>query len=112
MFAKYSGGNARIEPAGMMEFCADLGVEPTDVVMLEIAWKAGCDEMAVRRLAPAPPFPSPAAPAPAPLRKSMKITYERFLQWRPFGLSSLNMPTKAISRLRPRCPLPLAPHGP
>jgi DCN1-like protein 1/2 len=40
-------GGEKIEIAGIEALCSDLGVDPTDPIMLLIAWQMGCETMCV-----------------------------------------------------------------
>jgi len=39
------GSSSKIGAEGVLQFCEDLGVDPTDLVVLLIAWKFGAKRM-------------------------------------------------------------------
>jgi DCN1-like protein 1/2 len=49
LFQSYAAkdGGEQIEIAGIEQLCSDLGVDPTDPIMLLIAWQMGCATMCV-----------------------------------------------------------------
>ncbi|CAG9460851.1 unnamed protein product [Pedinophyceae sp. YPF-701] len=45
LFQKYSGGEDVILAEGIMKFCEDLGVDPTDIAMLVLSYHMGAETM-------------------------------------------------------------------
>lgn len=45
MYDKYKDkdGEDHVGPEGIMDLCADMGLEPTDVILLVLAWKLNAE---------------------------------------------------------------------